>query len=138
MTGLTVYITCDGAAKAIAFYTQAFSGTERYRIPMDDGRIGHAEMEIGGSTLMISDEAPQYGAIAPTTLNGSTCALVFDCEDPDAVYAGAVALGARADRPVTDAPFGRSGWLVDPFGHRWNIQRSNPDFDAASMGASQG
>lgn len=134
MSTVTTYITCDGASQAIEFYTTAFGAQERYRIPMEGGRLGHAEITIGGTIIMISDEAPEYGAIAPTTLKGSSCSLVLDCDDPDAVFQRAIALGAKEERPVKDEPYGRGGWLLDPFGHRWSIMRSNPDFDPSTMG----
>ena len=130
---MTLYITCDGAAKAIDFYERAFGAKERYRIPMEGGRVGHAEIEIGNSILMISDEAPEYGAIAPTTLKGSSCSLVLECDDPDATFKRAILLGAKEERPVTDEPYGRGGWLLDPFGHRWNLMRPNLDFDPSQL-----
>lgn len=133
MATLTAYITCDGAADALIFYQRAFDGVERYRIPMDDGRLGHAEIAIGDTVLMLSDEAPEYEALAPTRLGGSTCALVLEVEDPDAVYARAVAAGATAVREVRDEPYGRGGWLRDPFGHRWNVMRPDPDFDPSQF-----
>jgi PhnB protein len=133
MTSITTYITCDGAANAIEFYGKAFGAVERYRIPMEGGRVGHAEITIGDTILMISDEAPEYGAIAPTTLKGSSCSLVLECDDPDATFQQALKAGAKAERPMRDEPYGRAGWLLDPFGHRWSIMRSNPGFDPASL-----
>jgi uncharacterized glyoxalase superfamily protein PhnB len=133
MATVTVYITCAGAADAIAFYERAFGATERYRIPMEGGRLGHAEITLGDTTIMLSDEAPEYGAIAPTTLKGSTCSLVLECDDPDATFQRAIAAGATEERPIRDEPYGRGGWLLDPFGHRWSVMRSNPDFDPSTL-----
>lgn len=130
---VTTYLTCKGAAAAIEFYVNAFGATERYRLPSDDGRLGHAEVTIGDTILMLSDEWSEYGAISPETLGGCTAALVLDVPDCDAVFERAVALGAKVDRPIREGPPGRGGWLIDPFGHRWNVMTSNPNFDPASL-----
>jgi PhnB protein len=82
---------------------------------------------------MLSDEAPDYGAIAPTTLNGTSCALVLEVDDVDAAFERALGAGATEDRPITEAPYGRGGWLTDPFGHRWHVMRPDPDFDPAKL-----
>ncbi len=133
MTTLTPYIAVKGAAEAIAFYKRAFGATERYRLTMDDGRIGHAEIEIDGNILMISDEYPEIGVLGPQSRGGTVCAFVLDVEDVDAAFQQAIDAGATMERPLKEEPFGRGGWLFDPFGHRWNLVHSNPDFDPASM-----
>ncbi|MBO0827350.1 MAG: VOC family protein [Streptosporangiales bacterium] len=119
MTTLTPYLTVDDAASAIAFYGKAFGAVERTRHPMDDGRLGHAELLVDGAALMLSDEYPEVGARSPRSLGGATSAIVLTVDDVDAVYTRAVDAGATADRPPSDAGYGRRGWLVDPYGHRW-------------------
>lgn len=121
MTTLTPYLTVDDAASAIAFYGKAFGAVERMRYPMDDGRLGHAELAIDDAALMLSDEYPEVGARSPRTLGGATSAIVLTVDDVDAAYARAVDAGATADRPPSDDGDGRRGWLVDPYGHRWCI-----------------
>ncbi|MGE0601658.1 MAG: VOC family protein [Dehalococcoidia bacterium] len=121
MNNVTAYLCCDGAAKAIDFYSAAFGAEEVSRWPEPDGRLGHAEMRIGETTLYLSDEFPQYGAIAPKSLGGTTVAFVLSVDDVDGMWTRAVAAGATIDRPLADSPVGRGGWLRDPFGHRWNV-----------------
>lgn len=121
MTTLTPYLTVDDAASAIAFYGKAFGAVERMRYPMDDGRLGHAELAIDDAALMLSDEYPEVGARSPRTVGGATSAIVLTVDDVDAAYARAVDAGATADRPPSGDGDGRRGWLVDPYGHRWCI-----------------
>jgi len=132
---VTAYLCCDGAAEAIAFYTRAFGAKERYRIPMDGGRIGHAELEIGGSVIYLSDEWAEGGVFSPKTLKGYTASFVLDVDDIEAAWQKAIDAGATVERPLKDEPYGRGGWVFDPFGHRWNIQQPAADFDPASIGA---
>ena len=136
MTGsasVTAYLTASPAKDAIEFYKKAFGAEEIYRLTDDDGIIGHAEMKIGETTLMLSDEYLEHGAIAPTTLKGTSVAFVLELPDVDAAFQRAVDAGARVSRPIADAPYGRGGWLFDPFGHRWNVMTSNPDFNPDEM-----
>ncbi len=91
------------------------------RFPEPDGRLGHAEIRIGETTLYLSDEFPEYGAHSPASLGGSTVAFVLSVADADAAFAKAVGAGATVDRPLVDSPVGRGGWLRDPWGHRWNV-----------------
>lgn len=132
---LTPYIAVTNAADAIAFYVQVFGAVERSRIPMPDGRVGHAEIEIAGSPLFVSDEFPEMGVVGPRSHDGHDFSLVLEVDDPDAIYARAVAAGATEERPMTDEPYGRAGWFIDPSGVRWSVMRSNPDFDPSSMEA---
>ena len=120
---LSPYITVSDASAAIDFYVSAFGATEIYRlVDPADGRIGHAELTIGGAVLMISDTYPDFGAIDPDTLGGSPVKLHLYVEDADAVCARAIELGATELRPVKDQFFGdRSGNICDPFGHIWFI-----------------
>jgi PhnB protein len=122
MTTITPYLTVSDGDAALAFYRRAFDAVvvERYD---DGGRLAHATLTIGGAVLFVSDEYPALGAVSPSSLGGSTAAVVLGLADPDAAYAAAVAAGATADRPVeVDGSGARSGWIVDPFGHRWNIR----------------
>jgi PhnB protein len=130
---VTAYLTAKGAADAIEFYKEAFGAVERYRLPNADGSLGHAEITIGDTLIMLSDEAPQLGVLSPQTLKGSSVAFVLSVPDVDAVFARAVERGARVDRPIKDEPYGRGGWLYDPFGHRWSIMTPNPNFDPEKM-----
>ena len=129
---VTPYICVKGAAEAIAFYQRAFGATERYRIPWE-GKIGHAEITIGETIIMLSDEFPEMGVLSPRTLKGTCCSLSADVEDVDAAYQRALDAGATVERPLKDEPYGRGGWLIDPFGHRWHLLRANPNFDPKSM-----
>jgi len=115
------YIAVRDGAAAIDFYTRAFGAVEKYRLEDPaDGRIGHAEISLGSSTLMLSDEYPDFGALAPESLGGSPVKLHLYVEDVDTVFAGAIAAGGVELRPVKDQFFGdRSGMLQDPFGHTW-------------------
>ena len=123
---MTPYLCCSDARAAIAWYAEAFDAVLQGEIfPMDesgDDRVGHAEMVVGDSRFMISDEWPEGGVFSPTTRGGATTAFVLNVADVDAVYDRAVALGAAVERPVVDEHYGsRAGWLSDPFGHRWSI-----------------
>jgi PhnB protein len=122
MTSITPYLTVSDGPAALDFYRRAFDAVvvERY----DDGELlAHATLRIGDAVLLVSGEFPRLGAVSPSTVGGSTAAVVLAVSDPDATYAAAVDAGASADRPVeVDGSGTRSGWLVDPFGHRWNIR----------------
>jgi PhnB protein len=130
---VTAYLCAKGAADAIDFYKRAFGAEELYRLAGPDGHIGHAEITIGETTLMISDEWPEGNVFAPQTLGGSGTSFVLDVSDCDAVFERALAEGAKLNRPMKDEPYGRGGWLEDPFGHRWSIMTSNPNFKPEDM-----
>jgi PhnB protein len=130
---VTAYLCVKGAAEAITFYTRAFGATERYRITMPDGRIGHAEITLGESVLMLSDEAPELGVFSPQSLGGYSTSFVIEVEDADAAFQRALDAGATLERLLKDEPYGRGGWLFDPFGHRWYVLRPNPAFAPAQM-----
>lgn len=119
---VTPYLCAKGAAAALAFYKEAFGAEETYRYEDDDGRIGHAEMRIGETTLYLSDEWEPFGVLSPLTLKGNSVSLSMNTPDADAAFERAIAAGAKVERPLADEFYGRSGWLVDPFGHRWNIR----------------
>ena len=121
---ITPYLTVPDARAALEFYSAAFGARRRGEpIVMPDGRIGHAEVEIGGAVVMLADEYPELGLRAPAA-GAVSVSLRFETPDPDAVVELAVALGARLERPVTDGPYGRGGVVVDPAGHRWMVSRS--------------
>lgn len=119
------YLHVADAAAAIRFYEQAFGARELFRLTEPAGRLGHAELDFGGSTLMISDEYPEFGIHGPQPGTPTSVSLHIHVDDADAVIARAVALGATLERPAQDAFYGeRSGVVRDPFGHRWNIGHS--------------
>lgn len=118
---VTPYLIVDGADEAILFYKDAFGAEEVMRMPMGD-RIGHAEIRIGDSHVMLADEHPDMDLLGPESRGGATASLMVYVEDVDAIFAEAVEAGAIEERAVQDQFYGdRSGTLVDPFGHRWTI-----------------
>lgn len=133
MPGVTPYLCAKGASDAIEFYKRAFGAEERYRLDDESGRIGHAEIVVHGSVLYISDEWPEMGVLSPATLSGHSTSFVVDVPDVDAAFQRAVDAGATVERPIKDEPYGRGGWVIDPFGHRWSIQTANPNFNPADM-----
>lgn len=128
------YLCVDGANAAIDFYRNVFGATERMRMPEPDGRIGHAELEIGTAMIMLSDEYPDRGARAPKTVGGTPVTMSVYVEDVDAVFSRAIGAGATVVRPVTDQFYGdRAGQFEDPFGHRWNVASRVEDLSPAEM-----
>jgi len=121
---VTSYLCANGADAAIDFYKRAFAAEEAgERYIESDGRIGHAQFRIGGTNFYISDESPSLGVVSPLALSGVAVSFSMSVPDADVAFKRAIDAGARVDRPLKDEPFGRSGWLVDPFGHRWNIHQ---------------
>lgn len=119
---VTPYLIVDGAGAAIQFYRSVFGATERMRMPAPDDKVGHAELEIGQSVIMLADEFPAMGARGPRAVGGTPVTLHVYVEDVDSVFDQAVAAGAKALRPVEDRFYGdRSGQFEDPFGHRWDV-----------------
>lgn len=130
---VTPYLVIDGAEEAIRFYTQALGATEVLRLPMGD-KIGHAEVRIGDSHVMLSDEWPDMDIRGPKSRGGATSSLMIYVEDVDAAFARAVAAGATIERPVEDQFYGdRSGAIVDPFGHRWTLSTHVEDVPEDEM-----
>lgn len=130
---VTPYLIVDGAAEAIRFYEQAFGATEVLRMPMGD-KIGHAEVKIGDSHVMLSDEWPDYGKLGPKSRGGSTAGLMIYLDDVDAAFERAVAAGGVVERPVEDQFYGdRSGTIVDPFGHSWTLSTHIEDVAEEEM-----
>ncbi|TMJ15947.1 MAG: VOC family protein [Alphaproteobacteria bacterium] len=118
---LTPYLFIAGAGEAIRWYERALGATEILRLPMGD-KIGHAEIRIGDSFLMLADEFPDMNRLGPLARGGPTSALLIYCEDVDALYARAVEAGATAERPPEDQFYGdRMGTFTDPFGHNWSV-----------------
>ena len=132
---VTPYLIVKGAAAAIEFYKKAFGATELMRMPQPDGRIGHAEIQIGDSRVMLADEFPEMGALAPESAGRSAVTMHLYVEDVDKVASKAVAAGAKQMRPVQDQFYGdRSGTFADPFGHTWNISTHKEDLTPEEIG----
>jgi len=128
------YLAVDGASEAIEFYVTVFGATERVRMPMPDGRVGHAELEIGDSVVMLADENEEMGVRAPKAVGGTPVTLSVYVEDVDAVFDKATAAGATVLRPVDDQFYGdRSGQFEDPFGHRWSVATHVEDVSPDEM-----
>jgi PhnB protein len=125
---VTPYLIVKGAAKALAFYKKAFGATELMRLEGPDGRIGHAEIKIGDSPVMLADEHPAMGCLSPQSGGKAGVSLCLYVHDVDALAAQAVAAGATVLRPVQDQFYGdRSGTFTDPFGHVWTIATHKED-----------
>jgi PhnB protein len=119
---VTPYLCCDGAADAIEYYKKVFGATERMRMPAPDGKIGHAELQIGDATIMLSDEYPEMNVRGPKTIGGSPVMIHVYVEDVDATVKQAAAEGGELLREPEDQFYGdRSGMIVDPFGHVWSV-----------------
>ncbi len=131
---VTPYLIIKGAADAIEFYKKAFGATELLRMPHPNGKIGHAEIKIGDSPVMLADEFPEMGHKSPTTLGGSPVSLMIYVDDVDAVFNRAIAEGAKSERPLETKFYGdRSGSLKDPFGHSWHIATHVEDVSEEEM-----
>jgi PhnB protein len=119
---VTPYLAVDDAAAAIAYYEKAFGAKERVRMDTPDGKVGHAELEIGDSLVMLSDEFPQGSTRSPKALGGTSAGVFMYVEDVDAVVKRAVGAGATVTMEVADQFWGdRFGTIRDPFGHSWSI-----------------
>jgi uncharacterized glyoxalase superfamily protein PhnB len=120
---LTPYLCASPAAEAMTWYADVLGATETMRYTGDDGRIGHAELDIAGARVYLSDEYPELGVLAPTSIGGTAVALHLEVPDADAAYERVVAGGGTAPEPPRDEAYGaRSFSMIDPFGHRWMIQ----------------
>ena len=130
---VTAYLTVDGAAAAIEFYKNAFDATEHMRMPMGD-KIGHADIVIGDTHVMLSDEFPEMDKLGPKARGGATSSLMIYVPDVDVAFDKAIAAGGEVVRPVEDQFYGdRSGWLKDPFGHEWTISTHIEDVTEEEM-----
>jgi PhnB protein len=118
---VTPYLIVDDAKAAIDFYVRAFGAEEKFRLPMGD-KIGHAEIKIGNSFIMLADEFPEMGHLGPKSRGGPTCSLMLYVDDVDTAFPKAIEAGATEQRPVEDQFWGdRMGTLTDPFGHQWSL-----------------
>lgn len=130
----TPYLIVKGAAEAIEFYKRAFGATEVMRMTDPQGRVGHAEIRIGDSVIMLADEHPAMGYRGPRSLGGSSVSILLYLPEVDAVFERAIKAGARSQRAVQDQFYGdRSGTLEDPFGHVWTIATHVEDVPAEEM-----
>lgn len=122
MHSVTPHLICAGAAQAIEFYKKAFGAVEEARLPAPNGKLMHAMIRIGDSPVMLVDEMPEWCALGPKALKGSSVTIHLYVEDADAVFARAVKAGAKVVMPLDDAFWGdRYGKVEDPFGHHWSI-----------------
>jgi uncharacterized glyoxalase superfamily protein PhnB len=134
MTAVTPHLICAGAAKAIEFYKNAFNAVETARIPGPSGKLIHGAVKIGGATIMLVDEMPEWGTLGPLALKGTPVVIHLYVDDVDAAFAQAVKAGATAKMPPTDMFWGdRYGIVVDPFGHHWSIATHKRDVSAEEM-----
>jgi PhnB protein len=130
---VNAYLIVDDAARAIDFYTAAFGAKELCRLPMG-GKIGHAEIRIGDTNPMLSDEWPEMQALGPNKRGGPTTSFVIYGPDCDAAFARAVKAGAKVDRPVADQFWGdRMGTVIDPSGHKWTLGTHIEDVSPDAM-----
>jgi uncharacterized glyoxalase superfamily protein PhnB len=131
---LFAYLRVKEAARAIDFYSKAFCAKEKFRLTEPGGRVGHAELDFDGTTVMLSDEFPEYEIRGPETIGATSFTIHLHVDDADAAIARAVALGAKVLREPQDHFYGeRSGTLRDPFGHEWNIGHHLEDVSPQEM-----
>ena len=131
---LTPFLTVRNAVRAIEFYKQAFGAQERGVAKGPDGKVMHAEVKIGDSVIMLSDEYPEFGSLSPQSVGGSPMGLHIYIENVDAAFDRAVKAGAQVEMPVMDQFWGdRYGKLKDPFGHKWSIATHVKDVSADEM-----
>jgi PhnB protein len=130
---VTPYLIVKGAAAAIEFYKKAFGATETFRMAAPDGKVSHAEIQVGDSRIMLADEHPEVGAFAPGAGRQSVSFLVY-VDDVDVWFQRALAAGAKQVRPVVDQFYGdRSGLLTDPFGHTWSLATRKEELSADEL-----
>jgi len=130
----TPYLIVKGAARAIEFYVRAFGAEELLRLNAPGGLIGHAEIRIGDSPIMLADECPEMGFRGPLTLGGTPTCLLLYVEDVDASFERALEAGASVKRPLQDQFYGdRTGTLTDPFGHVWSLATHKEDVAPAEL-----
>ena len=128
------YLHVQGAARAIEFYTRAFGARETLRLTEPSGRVGHAELDFGGMTLMLADEFPEYGIRGPQSIGATSFTIHLHVENADEMIRRAVQAGATVEQEPRDQFYGeRSGCVRDPFGHRWNIGHHIEDVAPGEM-----
>jgi PhnB protein len=131
---VTPYLIVDGAADAIDFYASVLGATERMRMGGPEGKIGHAELEIGDSVIMLADEHPEMDAIGPKTIGGTPVSIHVYVEDSESVFNAAIEAGAKEVSPVEEKFYGdRLGSFDDPFGHRWHVSTHVEDIPPDEM-----
>jgi len=131
---LFAYLCVEDTARAIEFYTKAFGATEKFRLTEPSGRIGHAELDFGGTTVMLSDEFPEFGLRGPLAVGATSVTIHIHVDNADEVIRRAVEAGAKIEREPEDAFYGeRSGVIRDPLGHRWNIGHSIEEVSTDEM-----
>ena len=131
---VTPYLIIAGAAAALEFYKKAFGARELFRHPGPDGKIGHAEIKIGDSPIMMADEFPQMGFKGPKSLGGSPVGILLYVPDVDAMFKQALDAGAKVLKPLQDMFYGdRSGSVEDPFGHVWTLSTHKEDVSPEDM-----
>ncbi len=132
---VTPYLIVDDAKRAIEFYRDAFGAEEKFRMPMGE-RIGHAEIKIGDSHVMLADEFPEMGHLGPNARGGPTSSIMLYVEDVDSSFKRAVEAGAKEQRAVENQFWGdRMGTLIDPFGHQWSLATHVEDVPESEMQA---
>lgn len=130
---VTPYLIIDGAAKAIDYYKKAFGATELFRME-HEGKIGHAEIKIGDSPIMLADEQPSMGYVSPKAIGGTPVSLMIYVEDVDKIYKQAISSGGLELKALQDQFYGdRSGTLKDPFGHIWTVATHKEDVTPEEM-----
>jgi PhnB protein len=133
-TTVTPYLFCKGAAAAIDYYKKAFGATEVVRMGGPDGQIGHAEIKIGDSMIMLADEFPDMKALSPATIGGTPVLILLYVNDVNATFKRALAAGGKQLQPLEDKFYGdRSGTLIDPFGHMWTVATHTEDVPPEEM-----
>jgi PhnB protein len=131
---VTPYLRVRGAAEAIEFYRRALGAKETMRMQMPDGRVGHAELQIGDAIIMLADEFPEMNIRGPQSLGGTSVSFCVYLEDSDAAVQRAVDAGAKVLRPVQDQFYGdRSGTVTDPYGHEWTLSTHKEDLSPEEM-----
>lgn len=131
---VTPYLSIKGAAAAIDYYKQVFGATELFRMAGPDGKIGHAEIKIGDSPIMLADEFPEMEFVSPKTLGGSPVGLMIYVDDVDTMYKQAISAGGQEIKPLQNQFYGdRSGTLKDPFGHVWTVATHVEDVPPEEM-----
>jgi PhnB protein len=131
---VTAYLSVQNAAQALDYYKRAFGAKELLRMPMPGGKVGHAEIRIGDSHVMLADEMPAMGFVSPPSRGGTTVQLHLYVRDVDATVAKALAAGGRLTRPIEDKFYGdRAGTVEDPYGHVWYIATHKEDVPPKEM-----
>ncbi len=137
MNTITPHLVCAGAAEAIDWYVRALGAVELMRLPAPDGKLMHASLRIGNSTIMLNDEAPEWGAMGPKSLGGSPVTLHYYVENVDAAFQRAVDAGATSKMAPEDMFWGdRYGVLIDPWGHSWSMATHLQDYSPEEIQAN--